>query len=230
VVPERFLDDKVLVTGWLLEKLGADKVLPFRLHRHNKEFVDFIKNSKEISHLYDEMTYIAERDTRGHKPFGRYDVLWNSLHMGGECRYAARHVSAFLVPSLQNDRSISNHSKSFATIMIICFKKICIGAISFVTLVTTSVCLNDMAEEKVAWITGIMFLLFSLLGYLTGDYLYVIRPLRCWILLWNPFVREPHFMLKLQRVSVVVVSVHISFLACCLSLTFYIPLLTPDMS
>jgi len=34
VLPQSFLEAKLMVTGWLLEKLGADKDLPFRLSAH----------------------------------------------------------------------------------------------------------------------------------------------------------------------------------------------------
>lgn len=76
-----------------------------------------------------------------------------------------------------------------------------IGAISFVILVTAAVLVNDIAEEKVAWITGAFFLTFSLMGYLTGNYFPVLKPLKGWILLWNPFLREPNFMLHLKKVN-----------------------------
>lgn len=75
------------------------------------------------------------------------------------------------------------------------------GAIGYVVLVTMGVLLHDLNEPAVAWVTGAFFLAFSLLGYLTGIYLPVIRPLRGYILLWNPFVRDPHFMANLKQVT-----------------------------
>lgn len=152
VAPERFLEDKLFVTGWLIEKLKCDKKLPFQLHPENPDFRNFVLRSKHISYLYDEAKYISSRK-RVHKKWN-YDVLWSSMHV--------------------------------------------MGAITFIVLTTTAILLNDMTEEKVAWITGAHFVFFSLLGYLTGSYLPVLKPFKCWILLWNPFLREPHFMAKLK--------------------------------
>ena len=75
-----------------------------------------------------------------------------------------------------------------------------VGATAYVVLVTAAVLLNDLNEHPVAWITGACFCLFSTLGYFTGHYVPVFKSLRCWLLLWNPFLREPHFMLRLQQV------------------------------
>ena len=74
-----------------------------------------------------------------------------------------------------------------------------IGAIGFVCCVTTSVILNDANETSVAIITGISFFMFSFLGYLTGSYVWLIPMWRGIVMQWNPFMKEPHFMAKLQR-------------------------------
>ena len=76
-----------------------------------------------------------------------------------------------------------------------------VGAILYVVLVPVAIILNDHAEEKVAWITGVNFIIFAALGYLTGEYLPVISFMRGWLLVWNPFIRDPHYMLKLQQVK-----------------------------
>jgi len=154
VVPERFLDDKLMITGWLLQKLGADKRLPFKIHYDNPEFKNFIRRSKNIYHLYDEDHYLAGR-SEDVKIWKRYDNFWGFLHM--------------------------------------------LGAVGYTFCVTVAIILNDYAEAKVAWITGSLFTFFCFLGYLSGNYLPVIRPFKCWIMTWNPFIKEPHFMLKLQQ-------------------------------
>jgi len=74
-----------------------------------------------------------------------------------------------------------------------------VGAIGFVILVTSSVMVHDTTETEVGLITGMSFLIFCLLGYLTGHYVWVLPPLRCIVMLWNPFMHEPQFMAKLQR-------------------------------
>lgn len=73
------------------------------------------------------------------------------------------------------------------------------GAVGYTFCVTLAIILNDYAEAKVAWITGILFTFFCFLGYLTGNYLPVIQPFKCWIMTWNPFIKDPYFMLHLQQ-------------------------------
>ena len=158
VEPERFLEDKQMITGWLIQKLGLDKKLPFSLGPLNMEFREFLRNSPEIYHLYEEDRYLRTRHRQKNIQIWSYELIWESMHV--------------------------------------------IGAVSYVMLVPAAIILNDMAEEKVAWITGTTFLVFCVMGYLTGNYVPVLRCFRGWILTWNPFLREPYFMLKLKRVSV----------------------------
>ena len=165
VAPERFLEDKQMVTAWLIEKLKMDKMLPFKLSPQNKEFRHFIRTSPEIYHLFEEDRYLHARKAQNIEMW-TYELVWQSLHV--------------------------------------------IGAVSYVTLVPAAILLNDIAEEKVAWITGFTFLTFCMMGYFTGNYVPVLPYFRGWILVWNPFLREPHFMLKLKRVSVL----FIMFLNC----------------
>lgn len=164
VVPERFLEDKLMVTAWLLHRLGDDKKLPFSLEIHNKEYIEFIRSSEGIYHLYEEDIYILGKQRNGGKSDKHsiynlrdrnYNIFWVSMHM--------------------------------------------IGAVGFITLITTSIILNDIAEEKVAWITGAAFVIFCFCGYLTGQYLPILNYFKCWIMVWNPFLREPFFMLRLQQ-------------------------------
>lgn len=61
--------------------------------------------------------------------------------------------------------------------------------------------LNEKAEASVVALTFLFFSVFSFMGYLTGNYFPVSRHMQGWLLSWNPFVKEPHFMLKLKRVS-----------------------------
>lgn len=154
VVPERFLEDKLIVTGWLIEKLKLKKRLPFSLSPDDEGFRDFIRQSKEIYYLYDEDKHIQHRGKRS--TIFRYQPFWPTLHM--------------------------------------------IGACSYIGCVTASIIINDYNEEKVAWITGSLFGLFCFMAYLTGNYVPVLKYLRGWILLWNPFLKEPYFMYKLKKV------------------------------
>ena len=61
VLPQRFLEDKLRVTGWLIDKLAANvdsrysrQRLPFRIGARSASLLDFVRNSPEIYHLYDE--------------------------------------------------------------------------------------------------------------------------------------------------------------------------------
>jgi hypothetical protein len=158
VEPARFLEDKQMVTGWLIEKLGIDHHLPFRLGPHSKEFREFLRNSPEIYHLYEEDRYLKLRESQKKIDIWSYELQWQSAHI--------------------------------------------MGAVSYVMLLPASIILNDIAEEKVAWITGLTFCIFCGMGYFTGNYVPVLRSLRGYIITWNPFLREPYFMIKLKRVRI----------------------------
>jgi hypothetical protein len=73
----------------------------------------------------------------------------------------------------------------------------------FRILVPSAIILHDLAHESIAnaVIAGLSFTIFCLMGYLTGAYMPVIKPLRCVILSWNPFLRDEFFLEKLQEVS-----------------------------
>ena len=74
-----------------------------------------------------------------------------------------------------------------------------IGAIAFVFCIPLAIFLNDYAEQKVAWIVFVSFFAFACLSYLTGEYLPVIKLCQGWIIVWNPFIREPQFLFKLKQ-------------------------------
>lgn len=159
VVPERFLEDKLMVTAWLVQKMGRKEALPFSLHYSDPRFLSFIRESPGLYHLFEEDLYLQKRNRRGKHKLSTYHPLWFSIHL--------------------------------------------IGASGFASCCTAAILLNDMAEEKVAWIVACTFCLFSGMGYLTGgyyaDYLPVFKCVRGWIVVWNPFVREPLFMLRLKE-------------------------------
>jgi len=74
------------------------------------------------------------------------------------------------------------------------------GAVLYVILIPVAIILNDYAEEKVGWITGLSFFVFCTTGFFSGSYVDpLFRPFKGVLLTWNPFLREPHFMLKLKR-------------------------------
>jgi hypothetical protein len=75
-----------------------------------------------------------------------------------------------------------------------------LGATGYAVLVATSILLNEERSPEVGWITGVAFLTFGFLGYLSGSYMPVAKALQGIVLLWNPFLREPDFVKKLHSV------------------------------
>lgn len=159
VSPQRFLEDKLLVTGWLIDKLGYRRRLSshFKLHSTSQGLLQFLRDSPSIYWLYQE-DHSWQQDALRAQTQQRlftYNRIWRSAHVA--------------------------------------------GAISFVLCVTTSIIINDAAEEKVAYITGASFFCFCFLGWLSGVYVPLyFRFLKGYVLLWCPFFFEPHFMLKLK--------------------------------
>lgn len=124
VSSESFLEQKILITSWFLQLLDMEKHLKFSAHAHNPKLLEFIRESNEILHLYEEDSVIE---------------------------------------NFKIDSSIVSLKK-------IQFSLHVIGAMSYSVFVTAAIILNEINEEKVAWITGVAFLLFSALGYLSGAY------------------------------------------------------------
>lgn len=159
VVPERYLEDKLTVTGWLIEKIEdhfPDIKAPFATHNiYDPRFRDFIRASKAIYYLYEEDMYLLHRAKKSNPWI--YQAFWPILHM--------------------------------------------IGACCFVICIPAGILYHDAMESKVSWITGIMFFFFCLISYLSGNFFPVFKIWRGYVLMWNPFVREPHFMLKLKMVN-----------------------------
>lgn len=158
VVPERFLDDKLMVTSWLIQKLKRKEKLPFSLHFTSPGLLEFVRQSPGLYPLFEEDLYLIEREAKGAHNMSSYHTMWFGMHL--------------------------------------------IGATAFAACCTAAILLNDIKEESVAWIVAFTFCTFGAMGYMTGGYyphhLPVLKIFRGWILVWNPFLREPHFMLKLS--------------------------------
>lgn len=54
VSPDRFLEDKLMITSWFLEFIGADQILDFPLTIDNSEYRNFIYCSKRLRPLFEE--------------------------------------------------------------------------------------------------------------------------------------------------------------------------------
>lgn len=104
VIPDRFLEDKLIVTGWLIEKLRLHKIIPFKLSPDDPEFIQFIRQSKDIYHLYEEDKYMVNR--RKKKNHFIFDALGPSLHMIGACSYII-FVTAAIILNDYNEEKIA---------------------------------------------------------------------------------------------------------------------------
>lgn len=144
-----FLEEKLIITCWLIEKLKIEKLLNFKLSQYSPELLDLIRSYPDLHRLYEEDD-------------GKLKIQPVFLNFN-----FSMHV---------------------------------IGATGFVIFVTASVILNDFNEEKVGWITGLSFIMFASVGYLTGSYIPIFPIFKGWILRWNPFVREPDYLIILQKV------------------------------
>ena len=154
VSPSQFYLEKLRVTCWLLDKIGANQELPFPLSPKHSQVQSFVSGSRAIRHLYD---------------LSHVEGVRGRVKSGGE-------ATATIFDSLH-----------------------AIGAIAFVFCIPLAIFLNDYAEQKVAWIVLVSFFAFTSISYLTGEYLPVVKSCRGWIMLWNPFIREPQFLLKLKQ-------------------------------
>lgn len=144
-----FLEEKLIITCWLIEKLKIEKLLNFKLSQYSPELLDLIRSYPDLHRLYEE----DDGKLKIQPVFLNFNF---SMHI--------------------------------------------IGATGFVIFVTASVILNDFNEEKVGWITGLSFVMFASVGYLTGSYIPIFPIFKGWILRWNPFVRKPDYLIILQKV------------------------------
>lgn len=92
VGPATFLEDKMIVTAWLIRKLQLDSNLPFRLSPTCPAFLHFLRNSPEIYGLYDEDRILQHQVQMKKVRMWNYHPLWGTMHMVGavlygECRH-----------------------------------------------------------------------------------------------------------------------------------------------
>lgn len=74
----------MIVTGWLITRLGLHKQLKFSLHSPSNEYRDFLRKSPEIYHLYEEDRYLHARDELKAVKIFTYNNAWLSLHVVGK--------------------------------------------------------------------------------------------------------------------------------------------------
>jgi hypothetical protein len=87
VAPDRFLEDKLIVTGWLIQKLNLDHMVDFNVNDIRCEkFLNFIRNSRSIYNLYEEDQYLINRSASFTK-FRLTGDLWGYLHVIGAIGY-----------------------------------------------------------------------------------------------------------------------------------------------
>lgn len=104
VVPDKFLDDKLMVTGWLIEKLHMEHLLDFDVNDFKSDkFIDFIRSSSGIYTMFEEDHYVANRNHR-YKKWKQYNYIWETLHMGGAVVFCAFVTAATIINDI-NERT-----------------------------------------------------------------------------------------------------------------------------
>ena len=241
VLPQRFLEEKLLTTKWLLDKIlkKRGEKRPFRFGR--SELLKFLRASPLLYWLYEEnhvpaqfeagnSTEIMSSGTpRSRSRNGKSNS--RSTGDGNGSSSSMRKRKTVLTGSRTRSRSRSSRTKKAdaavsgeqqqqevnTTSQLTAtdtanFGKTkrnywgqmyglfhMIGAIGFVVCVTAAVILQEPDESHlVAPLAAGSFSLFCLLGYLTGQYIPLVYSLRGYILPWNPFLTEPHFLYKLS--------------------------------
>jgi hypothetical protein len=96
----RFLEEKLIVTAWLINALNGDKALPFRLTPGNKEFRYFLRQSPKIYELYEEdHPFRDTKEVPSLEDVGPYTPLWCSLHIvGAVCYLCVGYIYFLTVP------------------------------------------------------------------------------------------------------------------------------------
>jgi hypothetical protein len=162
VSPDRFLEDKLMVTAWFLERMGAESVLDFPLDVYHTHYRRFIRKSK-LRPLFEEFDRFENHgadkiDGVGGTEDFPYKPWWAVVHM--------------------------------------------VGALAYLGCVAAGIILNDVDDDDiygVAYVMTFSFTIFSIMGYLTGTYMPLLRPLRGLVLVWNPFCRDRHFYASLRE-------------------------------
>jgi hypothetical protein len=224
VLPQRFLEGKLRSTKWLMDKLLKKKGLsrPFPFHKAN--ILKFVRTSPLIYHLFDEDHHtVLQLDTPSASPRNPAGRSGNSnsdlVRRGGgrsgsknreekgrrsRSRSKSRSRSHDKVMQIDSDKKTEERILAKAGLVPDIKTSISgllhmVGAIGFVFCTTTAVLMQEPSETLIIGpVTGCSFLLFSFMGYLTGNYVPLFHCMRGWVLPWNPFVSDPYFMLKLQ--------------------------------
>lgn len=105
VEPTRFLEDKMIVTGWLINKLGLEKDLDFSLSSPSNEYREFLRKSPEIYHLYEEDRYLHARDELKAVKIWTYNGAWLSFHCLGAIIYVALVPLAICLNDIHEKRA-----------------------------------------------------------------------------------------------------------------------------
>ena len=90
VSPERFLEDKLMITAWYLERLGAESLLSFPLDVHNNEYRFFIRTSKlrPLFEEFDRYEVSGKVLSASHRDEEfPYKPWWAVVHMVGALSY-----------------------------------------------------------------------------------------------------------------------------------------------
>lgn len=92
VSPDRFLEDKLMVTAWYLQRIGADGVLDFPLDVSNGAYRHFVRTSKHLRPLFEEFDRYDGTEMKKDTQFTAdvdfpYRPWWAVIHMVGALAY-----------------------------------------------------------------------------------------------------------------------------------------------
>lgn len=83
----RFMEDKLMVTAWLIHKLQLTPLLPFSLHPNSLDYRRFLRQSKLYSYFEEEdFMYVRAGSHTIHHVFP-YMPWWSALHTLGAVLY-----------------------------------------------------------------------------------------------------------------------------------------------
>lgn len=103
VVPDQFLQEKLMVTGWLIEKLHMEDMLDFDVNDfRNEKFIKFIRSSSALYTMYEE-DHILQTRSKGYKKWAKYNLTWEGLHILGAVVFCG-FVTASIIINDINER------------------------------------------------------------------------------------------------------------------------------
>ncbi len=125
VLPQRFLEDKIRITGWMIHKLKMIHFIDFDVNDvYCPKFLNFLRVSPLISGLYEEDTYNTTGRSSSFTEFSMHGRIWNSIHMGAAIIFIACVTLAVILHD-NNEQKVGWITSSF--FLCFCLLGYCTG-------------------------------------------------------------------------------------------------------